>query len=446
MRPPPKPQAKTCPPVSRIFKRRGDLFATQAVTFLDSGESSSLQGTPLEKSAIYDSAKKESYFEQAFVVESKIGTGCFGTVYKVRSKEDGQLYAVKIARATYKGRSDRAEKLEEVRKHQFLLPHSNCVHFYQSWEESGRLYQQFELCDKSLMELCEEQHDLPETLIWDYLVDLLLAVEHLHDHGLIHMDIKPENIFIGMDGIAKLGDFGLVIDLAKTERRVEGDPRYLATEVLQDRKFTRAADIFALGVTILEIATDLDLPKHGELWHQLRQTGPDPGITKGLSQDLKRVIQLMMADDHERRPTVKQLLNLSVVKKARQRRERMLGIRSVIRPVKQTLTNYIFRPIWLFFATLFAYILMPLVAVKTRAKRLLDDSRMQTPDLRSSQYNDNDDDNEFLIPLPRSSSGDRGGDDDEAGGGGLHKRLNTPLTLKPIALAAKFDCLSDDSD
>jgi len=63
--------------------------------------------------------------------------------------------------------------------------------------------------------VAEKKHELPESLIWAYSVDLLLAVKHLHDHNLIHMDIKPENIFIGMDGICKLGDFGLVIDLAK---------------------------------------------------------------------------------------------------------------------------------------------------------------------------------------------------------------------------------------
>ena len=54
-------------------------------------------------------------------------------------------------------------------------------------------------------------------------------------------------------------------------------------------------------MTILELATDLDLPKHGQLWHQLRQTGPDPQLTKHLSQDLRQVVQLMMGNDHERR-------------------------------------------------------------------------------------------------------------------------------------------------
>ena len=43
------------------------------------------------------------------------------------------------------------------------------------------------------------------------------ALGHLHDHDLVHMDFKPENIFLGIDGICKLGDFGLMIDLAKGE-------------------------------------------------------------------------------------------------------------------------------------------------------------------------------------------------------------------------------------
>ena len=65
LRPPPRPQPKTCPPVSRVFKRRQELFAAQAVTFLDSGESSSLRGTPLpSNNGIYDSDNKLSYFEQ----------------------------------------------------------------------------------------------------------------------------------------------------------------------------------------------------------------------------------------------------------------------------------------------------------------------------------------------------------------------------------------------
>ena len=144
-----------------------------------------------------------------------------GTVYRVRFKEDNKLYAVKIAKEMYKGQSDRNRKLEEVRKHQFLPPHSNLVRFYKSWEERARLYQQFELCQSNLQDLGGLDGRLKEDVIWAYMVDLLQALQHLHEHDLVHMDIKPENIFIGMDGICKLGDFGLMIDLAKGES--EGD-------------------------------------------------------------------------------------------------------------------------------------------------------------------------------------------------------------------------------
>ena len=225
----------------------------------------------------------------------------------------------------YKGQSDRVRKLEEVRKHQFLPPHCNLVRFYHSWEEKARLYQQFELCSSSLQDLALNGR-LSQALTWSYMVDLLLALQHLHDHDLVHMDIKPENIFIGMDGICKLGDFGLMIDLAKGENDgMEGDPMYLAPEVLSGT-FSKACDIFSLGVTLLELATDMDLPTGGHLWHDLRSRGPDPSLTMELQPELRRVIQLMMTRDPDRRPGVKQLLELPCVKDAVRRRSWQLLI------------------------------------------------------------------------------------------------------------------------
>merc|ERR1719228_1548853 len=185
-RPPPRPPAKSCPPKSRILRSR-DLLKTQAVSFNDTSDKHALVTESPLHSSVYDDRKSESYFEQAFSIERKIGAGCFGTVYKVRCKEDNKLYAVKIAKQMYKGQSDRNQKLEEVRKHQFLPPHSSLVRFYKSWEEQGRLYQQFELCSTTLAELAETQGDIAQGDIWSYLVDLLQALQHLHDHDHIHM-------------------------------------------------------------------------------------------------------------------------------------------------------------------------------------------------------------------------------------------------------------------
>ena len=64
LRPPPRPQAKTCPPISRVFKRRQELFAAQAVSFKNPGEDESLTASPFPTSAHYEPTNKASYFEQ----------------------------------------------------------------------------------------------------------------------------------------------------------------------------------------------------------------------------------------------------------------------------------------------------------------------------------------------------------------------------------------------
>eukprot|EP00088_Acartia_fossae_P008322 TRINITY_DN1396_c0_g1_i13.p1 TRINITY_DN1396_c0_g1~~TRINITY_DN1396_c0_g1_i13.p1 ORF type:complete len:633 (-),score=127.92 TRINITY_DN1396_c0_g1_i13:209-2107(-) len=349
-KPPPRPPAiaKSCPPKSRIFKNT-DLYKPQALTFLDSPDGKKhIKGTPLNPK-VYNTNLKKSYFQQAFTIEAKIGAGYFGTVFKVRSKENGQFYAIKIANEQYKGFGDRDRKLEEVRKHQFLPLHPNLVKFYESWEEDGRLYQQFELCNGNMGDYCEKNNEIAENLVWGYLVDLLQAVQHLHNHDLVHMDIKPDNIFFGFDGRCKLGDFGLIVDLIhqdKTGYR-EGDSKYLAPEILTGH-VSKGCDIFSLGVTVLELACDLDLPSKGPLWSELREHGPQPSLTLKLSPELRRVLQLMMIKDPERRPGVNQILELPSVAKAVRRREREMLIRRCTEKMAMVINPLLLLITWVF--------------------------------------------------------------------------------------------------
>lgn len=242
-------------------------------------------------------------------------------MFKVRFKEDGKFYAIKKSRERFKGEVDRSQKLQEVAKHEHLPEHPNLVKFYKAWEEKQRLYIQTELCECSLSEFADLNHDIPEKVIWNYLVDMLMAVNHLHSHNLVHLDIKPENIFISKDGLYKLGDFGLVIDLnqANGNDPIEGDPKYLAKELMQG-VFTQAADIFSLGITTLELAGDLDLPRCGENWHKLRNDQiPDYSLAN-VSPDLKGIILDMMRADYRQRPTAYQLLQHPRIRKIRRTR------------------------------------------------------------------------------------------------------------------------------
>lgn len=166
--------------------------------------------------------------------------------FQVRSKEDGRLYAVKRSMSPFRGHKDRARKLAEVGGHEKVGQHPRCVRLEQAWEEGGLLYLQTELCGPSLQQHCEAWGaGLPEAQVWGYLRDTLLALAHLHGQGLVHLDVKPANIFLGPRGRCKLGDFGLLVELgaSETSEAQEGDPRYMAPELLQG-SYGTAADVF----------------------------------------------------------------------------------------------------------------------------------------------------------------------------------------------------------
>lgn len=293
-RPPPLPS-------NRRKRRSTEPRHAQAISFC--GSESSFH------SRHYQEQAAGSYLHQCFHVDRKLGEGSFGVVYRVRCLDDGRWYAVKVANRQFRGQRDRRLQLQEVAKHELLPPHPHCVRFIKAWEEDSRLYIQTELCECTLAAYAEKHHNLPEQLVWEFLVDLLLVVKHMHGHDLAHLDIKPENIFISKDGYYKLGDFGLVLDLNQdnsSEPR-DGDPRYLAPE-LMDGNFTKAADIFSLGITVLELACDLELPSGGESWHALRSGILPHYFTQSLSPQLRVVIEQMLHPDPEQRITADQLL------------------------------------------------------------------------------------------------------------------------------------------
>lgn len=213
-----------------------------------------------------------SHFEQCFQRLAKLGEGSFGEVFQVRDRTDGRLYAVKISKQLFRGEQYRAERLEEVRRYEEFSGHENCIRFIRAWEQYDRLFMQMELCRESLEQYLLRCQRIPEERIWHILLDLLRGLKSLHDRNLIHLDIKLDNVLISEDDeTCKLADFGLVIDLdrANSQHATEGDSRYMAPEILQGH-FSKAADIFSLGIAMLELACYMDLPANGPLWHELR--------------------------------------------------------------------------------------------------------------------------------------------------------------------------------
>ncbi|EGG20191.1 putative protein tyrosine kinase [Cavenderia fasciculata] len=241
-----------------------------------------------------------------FVYIQKLGEGCFGEVWKAKSLIDDCMYAIKKSKRPIWETKTRNEQLQEIEKGMVLGHHPNISIIKAAWEEGAHLYIQQELCEKgSLKDELNRRVDkaIDEETLWRYIADIARGLEHIHNHNIIHLDIKPENLLFSND------DFGV----STTNGDTEGDKVYMALELLDDQVST-AADVFSFGITILEAATNYDLPQGGQWWRNLREGQvPFPDDCE-VSPTLRNLIVSMMETNPASRITIKQILELDKVK------------------------------------------------------------------------------------------------------------------------------------
>ncbi|KAI1299067.1 hypothetical protein EDD11_006551 [Mortierella claussenii] len=211
-----------------------------------------------------------------YISEPTIGTGEFSDVLKVQNKHNKEFYAVKRLLRTVQGAKERKHYLNEVRNMWRVEKSPNVLQLLEAWEQKGKIYMRMELCKlgslKSALLAQKRYRGLDEKRAWKCLRDMASGLRAIHDSNIIHLDIKPENVFISAIGALKIGDFGLSITYPIEVKDInEGDKYYLAQELLNGRcgKFS---DIFSLGMTIYEIVTNQigELPGEGPRWHYLR--------------------------------------------------------------------------------------------------------------------------------------------------------------------------------
>lgn len=274
-----------------------------------------------------------SRFKREFMQVSVIGVGEFGVVFQCVNRLDGCIYAIKKSKKPVAGSSFEKRALNEVWAHAVLGKHDNVVRYYSAWAEDDHMLIQNEFCDGGSLHARIQDHSLGESELKILLMHVIEGLRYIHSNDLVHMDIKPENIFStmnpkahnleaqqyggkdddGMDSVYeelrssenlvtyKIGDLGHVTSV-KEPYVEEGDCRYLPKEILQeDYSNLFKADIFSLGITLFEVAGGGPLPKNGPEWHKLRN-GEVPVIPT-LSKDFNELIAQMMHPEPNERPS-----------------------------------------------------------------------------------------------------------------------------------------------
>uniref|UniRef100_H0W9P9 Wee1-like protein kinase n=1 Tax=Cavia porcellus TaxID=10141 RepID=H0W9P9_CAVPO len=256
-------------------------------------EEGQLQGLPAKKSVLRET-NMASRYEKEFLELEKIGVGEFGIVYKCVKRLGGYIYAIK--------RSTKPLGMLSNKKmpHAVLgQQHPQVVRYYSSWAEDDHVIIQNKYCNggslqAAISENTKSGNHFQEPKLKDTLLQISLGLKYIHRSGLVHLDIKPSNIFIchntrsdcpGVPEEAeneadwflsasvkyKIGDLSHVTSIRKPQVE-EGDIRFLADEIFQENyQHLPNGDIFALGLTIALAAGANTLPSCGEDWHWIRK-------------------------------------------------------------------------------------------------------------------------------------------------------------------------------
>ncbi|XP_060534397.1 wee1-like protein kinase isoform X2 [Cylas formicarius] len=263
-----------------------------------------------------------------------IGRGQFGSVFKCVNRLDGCVYAIKKSTKPVAGSSFEKTALNEVYAHAVLGKHQHVVRYYSAWAEDNHMIIQNEYCNGGALSDKVAQEALSAIELRRMLLHVAEGLRYIHSEGLVHLDIKPGNIFISIekkinitnydsadDGFEdveegslyeeeltyKIGDLGHVTSLSNPQVE-EGDCRYLPDEILhEDYSHLTKADVFALGLSALECAGAGPLPKNGPEWHALRR-GEIPKLPQKLTKDLLELIKSMIHPNPMERPSTVQLL------------------------------------------------------------------------------------------------------------------------------------------
>lgn len=207
-------------------------------------------------------------FDSRYELVEFIGKGGMALVYRAIDQRTGHNVAVKILRPEFAEDQEFLERFDREAQTASKMSHHNIVNLLDIGQEGDLRYLVMEYVNgRTLKEVIQQKGALPPTVAAQICIRILSALQHAHDNGIIHRDIKSQNILVNANGHIKVSDFGIARvagsnTISKTDN-VMGSVHYFSPEQAKGEEVANGSDLYSVGVVLYEMLTG-QLPFDGE--------------------------------------------------------------------------------------------------------------------------------------------------------------------------------------
>ncbi len=301
--------AATCEKCSTPFP-----LSDATISPTDSGQkagwSAATPVRPSSDAAAKGQLKPGSVLAERYEILQLLGQGGMGAVYKARDKELDRIVALKLIRSEF---AKNPEILRRFKQELILarqVTHKNVIRIYDLGQADGIKFITMDFVEgRDLRQLLVEKGKFPPEQAARIMLQICRALEAAHTEGVIHRDLKPQNIMLDSGGRVYVMDFGIARSaylpgMTQTGALI-GTPEYMSPEQARGEKLTERSDLFSLGVIFYELLTGqspypADAPL-GTLWKRLQEkpkppVDVDPTIPKPLNDIVMKALEVEPED------------------------------------------------------------------------------------------------------------------------------------------------------
>jgi serine/threonine protein kinase len=263
---------------------------------------------------------KGSTIARRYEILEQLGRGGMGEVYKVRDTKLDEEMALKLLKPEIASDESMIERFRNELKLARKITHKNVCRMHDFHEEEGNPFITMEyVAGEDLKSLIKKKGKMPVEEALNITRQVTVGLMEAHELGVVHRDLKPQNIMIDKNANAKIMDFGIARSVeapgVTTTGMIVGTPDYISPEQTEGEEADQRSDIYSLGIILYEMVTG-SVPFKGDtalsvaIKHKTQIPSDPRKINPEVSEDLNRLILICMEKKRERRyQSAKELLS-----------------------------------------------------------------------------------------------------------------------------------------